>query len=56
MSKHTYSFENFSTALQDDFSILNNNGENHSDNQMVRKILDKIKVPNNSEMDACKRI
>ena len=30
MSKHTYSFEKFSTVLQDDFTILNNNGKKHS--------------------------
>ena len=42
--------------LQDYFTILNKNGESRSENQMVRNIPEKIKVPNNSEMDACKRI
>ena len=55
-SEHTYSFEKFSTVLQDAFSILNNNGEIYLENQMVRKILQNIKVPNNLRMDACKHI
>ena len=55
-SEHTYSFEKFSTVLQEAFTILNDNGETHSDGQMVRKMLEKIQVSNNSEMDACKRI
>ena len=38
-NEHTYWFENFSTILQYSFIILNNNGKNHSENQMVRKIL-----------------
>ena len=49
---HTYSFEKFSTVLQYAFTILNINGKNHSDHQMVRKILEKIKVPNNSKINA----
>jgi hypothetical protein len=55
-SEHTFSFERFSTVLQEAFTILNENGESHSDGQMVRKMLEKIQVSNNSEMDACKRI
>ena len=55
-SEHTFSFERFSTVLQDAFTILNDNGETHSNGQMVCKMLEKIQVPNNSEMDACKRI
>ena len=55
-SEHTYSFENFIAVLQDTFTILNKNGKSHSYNQMVRNMLGKIKVPNNSEMNACKRI
>jgi hypothetical protein len=55
-SEHTYSFERFSTVLQEAFTILNDNGETHSGGQMVRKLLEKMNVPNNSEMDACKRI
>ena len=54
--EHTYSFEKSSTALRDAFTILNNNGESHSENQMVRNTIEKIKVPNNLKMDACKRI
>ena len=46
-SEYTYLFETFSTVLQADFAILNNNGENHSENQIVSKMLEKIKVPNN---------
>ena len=55
-NKHTYSFEKLSTELQDDFTIFNNNGKIHSENQMVRNMLEKINVPNKSEMDACKRV
>ena len=47
MSKHTYSIEKFSTELQHAFTILNNNSKSRLENQMVRKILEKIKVPNN---------
>ena len=50
MIEHAYPFEKFSTVLQDYFTILNNNGENHSYNQMVSKIIEKIKVNNNSNM------
>ena len=46
----------FSTALQDVLTIIKNNDKNHSENKMVRNMLEKNKVPNNSEMDACKRI
>ena len=55
-SEHTYSFENLSTVLKDAFTILDKNGKNYSENQMVRKICKKIKVPNNSEMNGCKPI
>ena len=55
-NEHTYSFDKFSTVLQDNFTILNSNGESHSENQMVRKMLENIKVPINYEMDSCKRI
>ena len=55
-SKHTYSFEKISTVLQDAFTILNNNGKSHSENQMVRKMLENVKLPNNLEMEACNRI
>jgi hypothetical protein len=43
-SEHAYSFESFSTVMKDAFTILNNYSENHSGNQMVRKMLQKIKV------------
>ena len=52
--EHTYSFDKFLTELQDAYTILNNNCESHSENQMIRKILEKIKLPTNSEMDACR--
>ena len=48
MSKHTYSFETLSSVLQYYFIILNKNGESRLENQMVRKMLENIKVPNNS--------
>ena len=38
------------------FIIFNNNGESNLDNKMVINMLEKIKVPNNLEVDACKRI
>ena len=47
-NEHTYSFETFSAALQDAFTILNDNYESHSWNQMVGKTIEKIKVRNNS--------
>ena len=56
MSKHTYSFEKFLTLLQYYFTILNGNVESHSDNQMLIKMIEKIKVPNNSEMNAFRSI
>ena len=55
-SEHTYSFEKFSTTLQEAFTILNENGQPHSDIQMVKKMLEKISVSNNAQMEACKRI
>ena len=55
-SDHMYSFEKSSTVSQYTFTILNNNIDNHSENQMVRKMLDKIKMLNDLEMDICKRI
>ena len=55
-SEHKYSFEKLSAVFQDAFTMLNNNGKNHSDNRMVRKVLKKIKVTNSSEMYACKFI
>ena len=42
--------------LQDYFTILNNNGKSYSENQLVRTVLEKMKVHINLEMDACKRI
>ena len=55
-SEHTFSFEKFSTSLLESFTILNNNGETHSEGQMVCKMIEKIQVPNNGQMEACKRI
>ena len=55
-SEHTYSFDKLSAMLQDAFTILNNNTEIHSDNQMLRKMFSKTNLPNNSKMDTCKRI
>ena len=55
-SEHTYSFDTFSTLLQDASTILNNNDKSHSENQMVGNIIWKIEVPNNQEMDECKRL
>ena len=55
-SEHTYSFKNFSTGLFKAFSVLNNNGETHSEGQMVRKMLEKVQVSNNGQIEACKHI
>ena len=49
-SEHTYSFDNFSTGLFEEFTVLNNNGETHSEGQMVRKMLDKVQVSNNGQI------
>ena len=54
--EHKYWFEKFSSLLQNAFTILNNNGKSHSENQKAINILEKIKVPYNSEMEDCKRI
>ena len=43
-SKHTDSCEILSTVLQDAFTILNNNGDNHSENKKVKKMLEKIEL------------
>ena len=47
-SKLTYSLNNLSTVLQYDITILNKNGEKHSENQMVRKMVEKIKLHNST--------
>ena len=51
-----YSFENFSTGLFEAFTVLNNNGETHSEGKMVRNMLEKVEVSNNGKIEACKRI
>ena len=56
MSEYAYYFENLSTVLQDDFTILNKNSDNHLENQTARNMLEKIKVHINLEMDSCKHI
>ena len=55
-SEHTYSFEKFSTGLFKAFTVLKKNGETHSEGQMVRKMLEKVQVSNNGQIEACKRI
>jgi hypothetical protein len=55
-NEHTYSFEKFSTGLFEAFTVLNNNGEIHSEGQMVHKMLEKVQVSNNGQVEACKRI
>ena len=55
-SKHTFSFEKFSTKIHEAYTVLNENGETRSEGQMVRKMLEKMNVPNNAQMEACKRI
>ena len=35
---------------------MNNNDEVHSEGKMVRKMLEKIQVPNNGQLKACNRI
>ena len=55
MSKNDYSFEKFSNVVKYVFTILNNNGNNNPENQMVRNMIKKMKVPKNLEMDACKK-
>ena len=49
-SDHTYSFAKVSTELFEAFTVLNNNGETHSEGQMVRKMLDKVQVSNNGQI------
>ena len=51
-SKHTFSFEEFSTTIHEAYTVLNENGETHSEEQMVRKMLEKMNVPNNAQMEA----
>ena len=55
-SDHTYSFKKFTTGLFKAFTVLNNYSETHSEGQMVRKMLEKVQVSNNRQIEACKRI
>ena len=55
-SEHTYFFEKFSIGLFKAFMVLNNNSETHSEGQMVRKMLEKVQVLKNGQIEACKRI
>ena len=40
--------EMFSTTIHEAYKSLNENGETHYEGQMVRKILEKMNVPNNA--------
>ena len=51
-SESTFSFEKFSTTIHEAYTVLNENGETHSEVKMVRKMLEKINVPNNAHMEA----
>ena len=55
-SEHTFYFEKFLTTNHEAYTVLNEKGETHSEGQMVKKILDKMNVLNNAQMEACKRI
>ena len=55
-SDHTYSFKKFTTGLFKAFTVLNNNSETHSEGRMVRKMLEKVQVSNNRQIEACTHI
>jgi hypothetical protein len=55
-SEHIYSFEKFSTKMKDAYKTLNDHGENHSESEMVRILLERMQVANNGAVDAVKRI
>ena len=38
--------------IHEAYTVLNENGETHSEGQMVRKMLEKMNIPNNSQMEA----
>ena len=44
------------TTIHEAYTVLNENGETHWEGQMVRKMLEKMNVPNNAQMEVCKRI
>ena len=44
------------TTIHEAYTVLNENGETHWEGQMVRKILEKMNVPNNAQLEACKHI
>ena len=44
------------TTIHEAYIVLNENGETHSEGQMVRKMLEKMNVPKNAQMEACKPI
>ena len=51
-SKHTFSFEKFSTKIHEAYTVLNENGETHSEGKMVRNMMDKMDLPINAHMEA----
>ena len=46
----------FLTTIHEAYTVLTKNGETHLEGQMVRKMMEKMNVPNNAQMEACKRI
>ena len=54
-SEHVYSFEKFSTKMKDAYKTLNDHGENHSESEMVRILLERMQVANNGAIDAVKK-
>ena len=55
-SEYTFYFEKFSTTIHEAYTVLNKNGETHSEKHMVRKMLEKMNLLNNAQIEACKQI